>query len=199
MTRHNATTPRRVYRPHAERWTKHGVHQERRVAMRFFLLMVSVGLSFILSARCSNPINAKTSMRYAQAANRASNSGDWGTARMYWSRAIVNAELGKASAAQLAVFNYEYGRASGVVCEFADAEKALTAAYEIDKQAGGLTYLSLVELSRLNLDQKKYPEAASYFERALSELEAKGALTQAPIEYAYILNESPDPFVLTLT
>ena len=149
------------------------------------LLMVSLCL-FILSTACATPINAKTSMNYALAANRASNAGDWGTARMYWSRAIVNAELGKAGAAQLAVFHYEYGRASGVVCEFADAEKALTTAYELDKQAGGLTYLSLVELSRLHLDQKRYPAAASYFERALPELEAKGALTQAPIEYAKI-------------
>lgn len=156
--------------------------------MRLCLLTVSVCL-FILSAGCSNPINAKTSINYARAANHASHSGDWGTARMYWSRALVNAELGKASAAQLAVFHYEYGRASGVVCAFADAEKALTTAYELDKQAGGHTYLSLVELSRLNLDQKNYPEAAAYFERALPELDAKGALTQAPIEYAYILDE----------
>lgn len=143
----------------------------------------------ILSAGCVNPINAKTSTNYAHAANTASNSGDWATARKYLSRAIVNAQLGGASPAQLAVLNYEYGRASGVVCEFTDAEKALMLAYDLDKQAGGPSYLSLVELSRLNLDQKKFPEAVSYFERALPELEAKGASSLAPIAFADILDE----------
>ncbi len=76
-----------------------------------------------------------------------------------------------------------------MVCEFADAEKALITAYDLDKQAGGPTYLSLVELSRLNLDQKKFPEAATYFERALPELAAQGAPTQAPIGFADILDE----------
>lgn len=96
----------------------------------------------LLSSGCANPINAKTATDYAQAANNAAQLGDWAKARMCLCRAIVNAQLGGSSPAQLAVLYYEHGRASGIVCEFSDAEKPLIRAYDLDKQAGGPTYMS---------------------------------------------------------
>jgi len=156
--------------------------------MRFVVAMMSF-CTLLLSSGCTNPINAKTATNYAKAATNASQAGDWATARIYWSRAIINAQLGGVSQAQLAALHYEHGRASGVVCEFSDAEKSLTQAYDLDKQAGGPTYLSLVELARLTLDQKKFPDAVGYFERAIPELEARRAPTEAPIGFADILDE----------
>ena len=155
--------------------------------MKLRFLVAFICFSVFCAGCGGNPINAKTSTNYAQAAHAAVNSGDGVTARKNWSKALLNAQLGGASPAQLAVLNNEYGRASGVVCEFADAEKALTTAYDLDKRAGGPTYLSLVELARLNLDQNKFPEAATYFERALPELEAKGASAGAPIGWQTFL------------
>lgn len=153
-----------------------------------FHLIVAICMP-VFFANCANPINAKTATNYAQAANNAANSGDWATARKYWSRAIVNAQRGGAGPGQLAVLNYEYGRASGVLCEFTEAEEALTRSYDLDKEASGPTFMSLTELARLNLDQKKFQAAVSYFERLLPELEAKRAPTAAPIGFADILDE----------
>lgn len=156
--------------------------------MRFVVVMVSI-CTLLLSSGCTNPINAKTATNYEQAASNALQSGDWATARMYLSKAIVNAQLGRTSPAQLAVLHYEHGRASGVVCEFSDAEQSLTRAYELDKQAGDPTYMSLLELGRLMLEQKKFAEAAAYYERVIHELEANRALTEDPIGFADIIDE----------
>jgi hypothetical protein len=122
------------------------------------ILLVS-SLSWV--AGCANPINAKTANNYAQAAAQAQKAGDWGKAKMYWSRAILNAQKGGARPIQLAVVNYEYGRSAGVVCDFTEAERGLLAAHDLDSQSGGPTFLSLFELARLNYGKKKLPEAVS--------------------------------------
>lgn len=156
--------------------------------MRFVVATVSICTLFF-SSGCANPISAKTSTNYEQAASNALQSGDWATARVYLSKAIANAQLGRTSPTQLAVLHYEHGRASGVVCEFSDAEKSLTRAYELDKQTGDPTYLSLLELGRLMLDQAKFAEAAVYYERVIPELEANRVSTEDPIGFADIIDE----------
>lgn len=156
--------------------------------MRFAVATVSI-CTLLFSSGCANPIGGKPATDYAQAASNALQSGDWATARMYLSKAIVDAQLGRPNPAQLAVLHYEHGRASGVVCEFSEAEKSLIRAYELDKQAGDPTYISLLELGRLMAEQKKFVEAAAYYERVIPELEANRASTEDPIGFADILDE----------
>jgi len=156
--------------------------------MQIMALLMTSG-TFLLLVACANPINAKTATNYAQAAARAQKAGDWENAQNYWSRAIVNAQLAGATPSQLAALNYEYGRSSGAVCDYAEAERALKAAYDLDNQSGGPAFMALFELARLNLDQKKFVEAINYFDRAFQIAEEKGVSKASPIGTAEALEE----------
>lgn len=135
------------------------------------------------------PINRQNALDYAKVAESSSKSGDWDAARRQWARTVGNADLGGMDESTRAIYYYEYGRAAGVTCFFDIAEEYLNKAYELDKKIGGPTYLSLNELFRLNLDQKKYNEAVAYFRRALPELEKMNASNETPAEFSKLLEE----------
>ena len=88
-----------------------------------------------------------------------------------------------------AIFYFEYGRSAGVTCFFDIAEDYLNKAYKLDSKIGGPSFLSLVELFRLNLDQKKFQEAIDYFLKALPELERVNAPSESPAEFSKLLDE----------
>ncbi len=127
--------------------------------------------------------------RHAQAADTASASGDWSLSYREWRQAVAAAEQAKLPATALAVIYYEYGRAAGVTCHFAIAERYLDKAYQLDKRNDGPVYLALIELARVNLDQGKDARAADYFAQAIPLLEQIGAPQQAPAEFARVLDE----------
>jgi tetratricopeptide (TPR) repeat protein len=89
----------------------------------------------------------------------------------------------------LAVFYYEYGRALGVTCFFDESETYLKKAYELDKKTNGPVYMSLTELGRLNLDQKKYDQALKYYNEVIPMIEKMGAETEAPMEFSFMLDD----------
>lgn len=66
-----------------------------------------------------------------------------------------------------AIFWYEYGRASGVVCDWEDAEFALTVANNLDAKTGRSVHMSLNELGRINVATKQYKKAVEYFTQSL--------------------------------
>ncbi len=152
----------------------------------WFLLFAALLLPI---ASCANPINARNASLHAQVANEAGNSGDWDTARRHWAKALVNAQLAGSPTQQLAVFNYEYGRALGVTCFYDEAEKYLLKAFELDTQCGGPAFMSLAELAHLKYDQKQYDKAVGYFERAIRAMEKAHAAEKAPAGFAIILDE----------
>ncbi|QXE84910.1 hypothetical protein KP003_10870 [Geomonas nitrogeniifigens] len=138
---------------------------------------------------CASAINAKNSSRHGIAANAASKAGDWTTARKQWAQALVNAELADMPAQQLAVFNYEYGRALGVQCFWKESESHLQKAYDLDHQTAGPEFMSLLELSRLKYDQGQFDKCIPYYLRAIESLEKINAPTQAPTEFSVVLEE----------
>lgn len=138
---------------------------------------------------CAAPINERVASNYERVGAAAQARGDWDAARRAYARSATNADLASSSPQKRAVFHYEYGRSLGATCFFNEAEHELNLAYDFDKQAGEPLYLSLVELGRLTLDQQKYPQAVSYFERALPELDRANAAKDAPMAYANILDE----------
>lgn len=152
---------------------------------RIFVITVAA----LALAACANPINQKTAVNYANAAENARMSGDWVKARMYYGRAAVNAQMGRMPPRTIAIMWYEYGLASGVICDWAEAEAGLTKAYDLDKINDGPALLSLVQLARMNFDAQRYVEAVVYFDRALPELEEQSIGTQDPIGYADFLDE----------
>jgi len=138
---------------------------------------------------CAAPINRQSALNYAKAASLSNKSGDWDTARRQWARAVSNADLGKAEDSERAIYYYEYGRAAGVTCFFDIAEEYLNKSYALDAKIGGPAYLSLAELFRLNLDQKKYKEAVGYFRKALPEFEKINVSDESPAEFSKLLEE----------
>jgi tetratricopeptide (TPR) repeat protein len=137
---------------------------------------------------CASAIHERIAEKYAWVAVKAQYYGDWDTARRAYARAVVNVELAKVDPRIRAVLTYEYGRSLGITCFFDLAEIELNTVYELDKQTGQPLYLSLDELSRLMLDQKKYDKAAEYFNRAFVELDAVNFEEKSPIANADLLD-----------
>lgn len=117
--------------------------------------------------------------------------GDWDKTRQAWAKVVANSRAFGATVEQRAVYHYEYGRSLGVTCFFAEAEAELLEAYRLDVESNGPVYMSLTELARLSLDQKRYADAARYFERMFSEVD-ENMLEQSPVEYAKIFGEYAD-------
>lgn len=131
----------------------------------------------------------KTSDNYARVAHSFMVAGEWEKALEPAKRAVINADSANLSPEKRAIAHYEYGRALGVTCSFAEAESELKIAYELDKQTKQPLFLSLTELARLNFDQGKYKEASEYFEKTIDEIRKVKADASAPIAFAEILNE----------
>ena len=153
------------------------------------LVLIILTLLVFSTSVCATPINRHNAKKHAQTAVQASKAGDWDASRREWAKAVVNADLGNLEAGRRAVFYYEYGRSAGVTCSFDIAEEYLNKAYKLDAEIGGPSFLSLVELFRLNLDQKKYKEATEYFKKALPELEKVEAPKESPAEFSKLLDE----------
>lgn len=84
---------------------------------------------------------------------------------------------------------YEYGRASGATCFYEHAEEYLTKSLKLDEESSGPIHYPLIELARLNLDQRKFAQAVPYFERALAAAEKLDAESKDPIGFADFLDE----------
>lgn len=151
--------------------------------------MLSFITLILIMSGCANPIASHVMKRYADAAYSNLHAGDWGTAQMQFGRAIVNARQGKADDRTLAILLYEYGRASGVICNWAESEKSLTAAYELDRDNDGPTHMSLVELARMSIGRHEFSKAVEYFEQALPEFKNLQADARDPIGYADFVDD----------
>lgn len=106
---------------------------------------------------------------------------------MAFGRAWTNASLGKANERVTAVYAYEYGRASGVICDWNEAERGLFAALEFDKKTGGPIHMSYVELARMYQANNLNEKSEKYFSLAKIVLDEIQADTMDAIGYANIL------------
>jgi tetratricopeptide (TPR) repeat protein len=122
---------------------------------------------------------------YIKLARTAQRDGNWREAARYWRRVILDSAFGP----QLALANYEQGRALGVLCDYDEARKALEAAYSIDLDTKGPAYMALFELGRLSFARKRYQEAAEFYRRGFPLAEKAGALKAAPLDTALLWEE----------
>lgn len=155
--------------------------------MNLRFAVIFVGLA-VLSG-CAHDINKLNAARYAEAGDTALRRGDWDTARRAYARAAVNADLGESPVRARSVMYYEYARASGATCFYDHAEEYLLKALKLDEESSGPVHYPLIELARLNLDQRKFAQAVPYFERALPVVEKLGAASKDPIGFADFLDE----------
>lgn len=147
------------------------------------------GIILLLSLAGCASVNEKSAGDNMQAAAAARDQGDWDAARKIYAHSFTHTNLAQTSPRFRAVLHYEYGRSLGVTCFFKEAEHELTIAHDMDKKSGGVFYLSLTELARLNLAQKKYAEAITYFESVLAELDPEIVSKKAPDFYVAVLED----------
>ena len=149
----------------------------------------SLWLTLFLLASCANPLNLHTANEYFQGGRNNAAQDKWFNARMAFGRAWTNADLGNAEDRVKAVYAYEYGRASGVICDWVESERGLSKALELDKKTNGLVHMSLVELARMYHAKGAFEESGKYFGLGKNELDKAQADTKDAIGYANILGE----------
>lgn len=154
----------------------------RRAALA--LLLLGGGL-----AGCVTVTEQVTAGNYAVVGRQAEQRGDWGTARGAWQGAVASGQQGQLPPRAKAVLELNYGRTLGVTCRFDEAEFHLMNAYRLDKDSGGPAYVALLELARLNFDQKRYEAAANYFGEGVGDVRQAGIVERAPGEFANVLDE----------
>ena len=150
-------------------------------------------VAFLVSA-CANPINLKTASMYAKGCREFQAQNEWWKARRACGRAAINAKLGGAPDQTIAVLWYEYGRTSGVICDYAEAQKGLDEALKLDQATGGPAYMSLLEIARLNFAQGKFAKAASYYEKFWLAIPKNLAEKEDPIGSAEVLEEQAEAY-----
>ncbi|MDD9899785.1 MAG: hypothetical protein OXT65_02255 [Alphaproteobacteria bacterium] len=142
-----------------------------------------------LAGCAGNPINQKTAMNYGEAGWQAVERGDWTLARENYRRAVINGQLGHSDSAKMAVYYYEYGRASGVVCEWSEAKDGLELAYEQDLKSNGPAFMSQIELGRMYKAKRDYSKSAEHFSLGIKGIKKVAGDTKDPTGYAHLLDE----------
>lgn len=136
---------------------------------------------------CANPVSQRTGVNYAQQAEREIQLGNWNDARRLYARAITNGKYGGFDDENMAYLWYQYSRASGVICDWEEAERGFGKAYELDRKIGGSTYVTLYELGQMNLDRGGYDKAVEIFKRTYIEMENVNVRRKYPIRYSTFL------------
>ncbi|MBU1191219.1 MAG: hypothetical protein KKA36_06280 [Gammaproteobacteria bacterium] len=150
---------------------------------------IAAATLILLLSSCANPINLHTGNQYFQGGLANVKEGKWFNARMAFGRAWTNADLGNAEDRVTAVYAYEYGRASGAICDWREAERGLLKAYELDKKTNGPIHMSMVELARMYHAEGRLEKSQEWFALAKVELDRLQADTRDSIGYANILSE----------
>lgn len=151
-------------------------------------------LVFQIFSGCAQPVLEKTSRNYSKEAYDLAAAGKWKDAAEPARRAILNANSASSTDNRKAMLHYEYGRILGVTCSFLQAEENLKIAYNYDKSAQQPLYLSLVELARLNYDQKKFKQASEYYSEAIQEIRKAKLDIAAPVDFSEILFEQAESY-----
>ncbi|PTY00371.1 tetratricopeptide repeat protein [Opitutus sp. ER46] len=154
-------------------------------------ILVLLGLSVVGWSGCTNPINAHTARRYFEAAQGAEAEGDLPRARMLYSRAAGNTDLGHLDANSRAHAWFEYARLSGYLGEVAEAERTyervLTLIDAGVPEAESLRAPTLAEYARLLQNNDQPQRASPLYARAVAALERVSAADSDPIGFALFL------------
>lgn len=157
------------------------------------LLYLIVCVSAVLFSSCANPINARTAQNYYQYGVQAERAGDLAQARMNFSRAYGNAQMGNLGPAAEASYLYEFARVTGYTGNYEESDKAfLDVLALIDKAKGEADKLrppALAEYSRLLHDTGQHQKAVPVYEKAMAALEKVGIESSDPLGYAALLDE----------
>jgi tetratricopeptide (TPR) repeat protein len=146
------------------------------------------GLALLASLQgCASALNAATYRRYYAAATESEQAGDLQQAKIFWSRALINAQLGDLGPDAESAALYNYARVVGQLCEPDLARTSFRRALELTEQqhgpGGQYASLRLFELARLECDQGNPRECAAWYDRAVPLVRAHEAQGD-PIAFA---------------
>ncbi|WP_150722929.1 hypothetical protein [Pandoraea capi] len=154
-----------------------------------WLAMVCALGAVLGAVGCTSPAPKPAGPDYAAQGGAAEVRGDWDTARRAFGQAALVADQSGWPASQRAAVHFDYGRALGVTCYYAEAERELSQAYDLDILTARYRYPALVELARLALVQRQFGVSVKYFGRALGTLDRLEAARKVPFAYAELLDD----------
>ena len=138
-------------------------------------------------------LNRKETQIHFEATPRFDNQGDYASARDHYGKALINARLAGADPATLSMLTYNYGRTSGYVCRFDEAEKHLLEALEMEKGItgpdSGISTMRQFELARFYFDQQQFDKSVAFFSQGIPAVEKLGISQTDPIGFADALDE----------
>jgi tetratricopeptide (TPR) repeat protein len=145
-----------------------------------------------LLVACANPINQKTTLKYYMAGENALGQGNLPLAKEYFSRALINTQIGHLGPEAEAEVALKLGQVLGNMCEHDAAERIFMLALSRKEAAHGAnsasTAIARVELAQFNFDIGRYEKAVAYFDTAFA---VSGAAREAssPGDYALLLDD----------
>jgi len=142
----------------------------------------------LISASCTNPLNVITADRYFQQGKQLSSQGNWSEARVAYGRALTNVEWGNLPESSKALYSFNFGRASGVICDWENAEKYLEQAYNIYAKTEPQLHYELIELAQMNDARGNYSKASQYYSMTIVEVKKHNLDKNAPMAHADTLS-----------
>ena len=159
---------------------------------KVWIRLAGLMLGVLIFSSCANPINRATYKKYINWGHQAENRGELKLARENYGRAFINTQIGKLTEAEQALAMYEYGRLSGYLCDFEEAEKYFKQALVLREKVNAPDFhksQSYHELARLYYDHGQYAQAVPYFKLAIPLSEKVGVEEGWPIAFATTLDE----------
>ncbi len=151
-------------------------------------LVIVTLLALFLSGCFAHSINKHNANKYWAYGSENEKSGNWFEARKGYGRAWTNATLGHAEDEAIAAIAYEYGRASGAICDWKEAEKGLIVSYNFHDNKHSPT---LIELARMYYAMGNLNKSEEFFQIAVDGLEKNNTnlISKYPITFANLLTE----------
>ncbi|GJL77756.1 MAG: hypothetical protein NPINA01_07450 [Nitrospinaceae bacterium] len=144
-------------------------------------------IALLLSGCFAQTLNKSHANRYYSYAVQSEKEGNWFEARKGFARAWTNVTLAHGGDEAIAAVAYEYGRTSGVICDWEEAERGLLESYKFHKNTHSPT---LVELARMYHAHGDLNKSEEFFHLAKEALEKNPAtLNMFPIDFANFLAE----------
>ena len=129
--------------------------------MKSHLLLIAAAIA--LSA-CANPVSRKIATAYTEGCYGFQVIGKWPQAQRACERAALNAENGGLPGREIAPLWFEYGRVSGILCDYQQADLGLRQALELETAINGPVHEIQLELARLKSVTGEIAESAAWYE-----------------------------------
>lgn len=136
---------------------------------------------FLFSAcTLARSVNLQNASKYFDSGVQYEKSGKWFDARKAYGRAWTNATLGHSTSD----FAYDYGRASGAICDWEEAERALMESY---KMQNGNIIPNLAQLAWMYHAKGDLNKSEEFFLLGIEALEKDDMFKTDPIGFANFL------------